>query len=444
MEAFLTYGIPIGIILLVVLGAPLYIVFASIAMYAFHLADTPLSAVIIEMVRMVDTPTLAAIPMFTFAGYMMAESKTPERLVNLARATLGWLPGGFALVCIVACSAFTALTGASGVTIIAMGGLLMPLLLQEKYDEDFSLGLVTSCGSLGLLFIPSLPVILYTIIANNTPGIEKFNIDELFLAGFFPGILLMIVLGIYSIYKGKQSHAEKVPFDFGNMLQALRGAVWELPLPIIIVVGIFGGLITASEAAAVTAFYIFVIEVFIYRDLNIFKDIPRIAKESMILVGSILIILAVALGFTSYLVQEDVPNTLLNFVRQYIDNKLTFLLVMNIFLLIVGCLMDIFSAIIIIVPLLLPIANSFGIHPLHMGIIFLANLEIGYLTPPVGINLFISSIRFKKNVLHLYRVAIPFLILLTLALIIITYWPDLSLWLPKQYPAIKTFLGSAS
>lgn len=404
------------------LGAPLFIIFGAIALYSFYSADIDTSAIMIEFYRMAAAPTLITIPLFTFAGYMMAESNTPKRLVNVAQALVGWLPGGLAIVTLIACAFFTAFTGASGVTIIALGGLLYPILVKEKYDKDFSMGLVTSCGSLGLLFPPSLPLILYGLIA-------KVSIDKLFLAGIIPGTLLIVALSIYSIFKGKKSNVSRVPFNLGNIFKSIKEAFWELPLPFIILFGIYGGIITTSEAAAVTALYIFVVEVFIYKDIHLTKDLPRIIHESMVMVGGILIILGVALGMTSYIVDADVPTRIFEWVSVYIDSKIMFLIVLNIFLLVVGCLMDIFSAIIVVVPIITPIAYKYGVDPVHLGIIFLTNLEIGYLTPPVGLNLFISSFRFKRPIFELYRVAIPYLVILTICLLIITYVPELSLFL---------------
>ncbi|MBX7148192.1 TRAP transporter large permease subunit [bacterium] len=404
------------------LGAPLFIIFGAVALLSFSQAGIDTSAIMIEFYRMAAAPTLITIPLFTFAGYMMAESSTPKRLVNLTQAIIGWMPGGLAVVTLLACAFFTAFTGASGVTIIALGGLLYPILLKEKYDDKFSMGLVTSCGSLGLLFPPSLPIILYGLVAT-------VSIDKLFLAGILPGLLLIMVLGAYSIYMGHKSGVRRVPFEFSNLGKSIKEAIWEIPLPIIILVGIYGGIITASEAASVTALYVFIVHVFIYRDLKIFTDIPRIIRESMVLVGGILIILGVALGMTGYIVDAQVPFKIFNWVSQYISSQFMFLVCLNLFLLVVGCLMDIFSATIVVVPIITPIAYKYGVDPIHLGIIFLTNLEIGYLTPPVGLNLFISSFRFKKPIFELYRIAIPFLILLIFCLMIITYVPWLSTYL---------------
>lgn len=407
-------------------GAPLFIFFGGLALFLFAIVGIDTSAVIIEMVRMASAPTLVAIPLFTFAGYLMAESKTPGRLVNLSRALFGWMPGGLAIVALIACAFFTAFTGASGVTIIALGGLLYPILLKEKYSEKFSLGLLTTSGSLGLLFPPSLPLILYCLIA-------RVNVDDLFLAGIVPGLVLIALVSIYSIYTGQTSKVGREPFSWENAKRALLDAAWIIPLPVIILGGIYGGIFTASEAAAVAVVYVLIVELFIYRDLKITTDVPRIAADSMILVGGVLIILGCALGLTNYLVDAEVPAKIIAFMRQHISSKFQFLVVLNLCLLVVGCLTDIFSAIIVVVPLILPIAKEFGVHPIHLGIIFLTNLEIGYSTPPVGLNLFIGSYRFKKPIPELCRAALPFLVILFISLVIITYVPDVSLWLVKMF-----------
>lgn len=411
------------ILLLALLGTPLFIIMALAAMVGFHLSEIPLVAVAIEVNKISSQASILTIPLFTFAGYMMAESGSPKRLLRFAEASLGWLPGGVAIVSLVICAFFTAFTGASGVTIIALGGLLYPILNNEGYSEKFSLGLITTSGSLGLLFPPSLPIILYGLVTN-------VDIEKLFMAGILPGILLIIVLSVYSIAMGS-GKSKRAEFNTKELLDAFKGCWWEVLLPIGVLYGIYSGKTTTTEAAAVTAFYIFIIEVFIYKDLKLFKDIPRVIKESMSLVGGILLILCCALGFTNWLVDEEIPMKILGFMQEYLTSKYSFLLFLNIFLLIVGSLMDIFSAIIVVVPLITPIASEFGVDPIHLAIIFLANLEIGYITPPVGINLFISSFRFKRPITELYKASFPFLILLLLALVIITYVPFLSLALVK-------------
>ncbi|MBI4125922.1 MAG: TRAP transporter large permease subunit [Deltaproteobacteria bacterium] len=414
----------IGLLLAGACGAPLFVVMGGLALIFFQSISIDPSAVIIEMYRLASAPMLVAIPLFTFAGYMLAESKSPERLVNLNRALFSWMPGGTAIVAFIACAFFTAFTGASGVTIIALGGLLYPMLLKEQYSEKFTLGLLTTSGSLGLLFPPSLPLILYALVA-------QVNVDQLFLAALLPGYLLILLLSFFSMAAGGRARVMREPFSLENVQKAVREAIWILPLPVLVLGGIYGGIFTASEAAAVAVGYVLCVELVVYRDLKFFRDVPKIATESMVLVGSILLILGCALGLTNYLVDEQVPMKILEFMRQYISSKYTFLMVLNIFLLVVGCLMDIFSATIVVVPLIVPIAKEFGVDPLHLGVIFLMNLEIGYSTPPVGLNLFIASSRFKKKIPELYRASMPFLGVLLLALVIITYVPALSLFLVK-------------
>lgn len=421
MEGPLSIIVYSSILLIALLGAPIFAVMSALALSAFYFSGVELSAVAVEIYRLASAPTILTIPLFTFAGYVLAESKAPVRLLRLSQALLGWMPGGVAIVCLFVCAFFTAFTGASGVTIIALGGLLYPILLQEGYSEKFSLGLITTCGSLGLLFPPSLPIILYGIIA-------KVDIDQLFLAGLIPGIILMLILGGYAIFQARGIPKKKHEFS----LEEIKGAIWEaryeLPLPIFVLGGIYGGIVTATEASALSAFYVLIVNTLFTKDLTFKRDVPHVITESITLVGAILLILCCALGLTNYLIDEEIPMKILETMRTFITNKYLFLLVLNIFLLIVGCLMDIFSAIIVVVPLIIPIAEQFGVNPLHLAVVFLTNLEIGYITPPVGINLFISSFRFNKPVLELYKVSVPFLLLMVLALIIITYIPWLTLF----------------
>ena len=417
---FLLFGILL--LFLALLGTPLFIIIGVIALLAFAVSGIDVSAVIVELFQLARAPTLLAIPLFTFAGYVLAESNSPRRLVELFQALFGWMPGGLAVVVLVSCAAFTAFTGASGVTIVALGGLLYPILIQQQYPERFSLGLVTTSGSLGLLFPPSLPIILYGVVAAQ-------SIDKLFIAGIIPGLLLVLLLSLYIMRKGFTFGVPRTAFSMVRVWKAVRGAIWEIPLPFLIIGGIYGGIFTATEAAALMAFYVLLVEVFIYRDLKLFVDIPRIMRESMLLVGGILIVFATALGLTNYLIDEQVPMKMLDFIEEFVDSRLLFLILLNIFLLIVGMMMDIFSAIIVVVPLIVPIAQVFGVHPIHLGIIFLTNLEIGYLTPPVGLNLFISSFRFEKPVWKVYSATLPYIGILFIALLLITYVPELSLWL---------------
>lgn len=411
-----------GIIFLAILGTPLFLIISLAAMVAFTFSQVEVSAVAQEFYRISSAPTLITIPLFTFAGYLMAESKSPQRLLKLAETGLGWLPGGVSIVALIVSAFFTAFTGASGVTIIALGGLIYPILRENGYTEKYGLGMVTASGSLGLLFPPSLPIILYGLVA-------KVDIDKLFKAGLLPGLVIMVILSFWAIYNGpKTSVQKKKSFVLKDFSQALREAWLEALLPVAVLSGIYGGLVTVTEAAAFTALYVFIIEVFIYKDLNLIKDLPNIVVDSMSLVGSILLILCCALGFTNFLVDEEVPLKIFMLMKEFLHDKYSFLLFLNIFLLIVGSLMDIFSAIVVVVPLIIPIANDFGVDPIHLAIIFLANLEIGYLTPPVGINLFIASFRFNQPITKLYRASVPFLILLIIALAIITYIPSLSLF----------------
>jgi C4-dicarboxylate transporter DctM subunit len=415
------------------LGAPLFSIIGAVALLAFHSAEIDTSAIIVEMYRLASQPALVAIPLFTFAGYLLAESKTPKRLVALSQALFGWIPGGLAVVALVSCAVFTAFTGASGVTIVALGGLLYPILIQEGYGEKFSLGLLTTSGSLGLLFPPSLPLILYSMVASNSRSLggnaPDVTIDKLFVAGILPGILLVVVLSVYSIRQGKKARVPTIPFSWNRVARALKDAAWEIPMPFLIIGGIYGGFFTATEAAAVTAFYVLVVEVFVYRDISLTGDLPRIMVESMVLVGAILVILGCAMGLTNYLIDEEVPMKLFALIQKLISSREVFLVLLNIFLLIVGMMMDIFSAIVVVVPLIIPIATAYQINPVHLGIIFLANLEIGYLTPPVGLNLFISSFRFEKPVATVVRAVLPYIGILLAALAVITYIPGFSLWL---------------
>jgi C4-dicarboxylate transporter DctM subunit len=412
----LLFGI---LILLMLLGAPIFAVISAVGLLLLFSSHIDSSAMIIEMHRMATTPILVAIPLFTFAGYVLSESGAPRRLIRLSDALLGWLPGGLSIIALVTCAIFTALTGATGITIIALGGLLFPAMLRRKYPETFSLGLLTTSGTLGLLFPPSLPLIIYAIMA-------KVRIDQLFLAGILPGILLVLLLSVFSVQKAIAKEVPRTRFKVSEIVGALKESVWELPLPLVVLGGIYSGYFAISEAAAITAIYVLLIEVAIYRDIH-WTELPAVMRKSMVLVGGILIILGAALGLTNYLIDEQVPLKMLNFFKGHIANHFVFLVMLNIFLLAVGCTMGVFSALTVVVPLITPIAHAYGIHPVHLGIIFLTNLEIGASIPPLGINLFISSIRFEKPVLRLYLASLPFIAILLIALGIITYFPWLSL-----------------
>ncbi len=428
--------IAVVILLLALYGTPLFLILGGIALIAFFMSGYGADAgplVIMPMYDIVSSqPVLLAIPLFTFAGYLMAESKTPQRLIDLARALVGWMPGGIAMVTLMTCAVFTAFTGATGVTIIALGGLLYPVLLNDKYTEKFSLGLITGAGNIGLLFPPSLPIILYALVVPKDGGMGV-SVDQLFAAGVLPGFLILLILGLYVFIYAKKENIPTHPFKWNNVITSFKNAAWEVPLPFIIVIGIYGGFFTATEAAAITAFYVFIVEVFIYKDISFTKDLPRVVNDAMVLTGGVLVILGTAMGLANFMIDAQIPMKILDMMRVFISSKLMFLLTLNIFLLIVGFLLDIFSAILVVVPLVAPIAAEFGVNPVHLGIVFLTNLGIGYLTPPVGMNLFIASFRFNKPVLTLYRAALPFLFLLLVALGIITYWPELSLVLVRFF-----------
>ncbi|MFP6796705.1 MAG: TRAP transporter large permease subunit [Pseudomonadales bacterium] len=415
----------LAVIVVALLGAPLFAVVLAAAMLGFLATDVSLSVVAIEIYRITDTPLLVALPLFTFAGYVMAEAKTSERLMALTRAVFGWMPAGLAIVGFVACALFTALTGASGVTIVALGALLLPMLKEAGYSERYSLGLVTTSGSLGLLIVPSVPLILYGIVAQQLGVGEPFTIQQLFLAGLFPVILMVSALSAWTMWR--HGDTKRTRFSPREVWTSLNEAKWEVALPLVVLGGVYSGIFAISEAAALTALYVIVIEIFVYRDVALAK-IPTIIRDAMVMVGSIILILGCALAFTNFLVDTEVPQRLFEVIQEHISSRLMFLIILNVLLLLLGALLDVFSAIVIMVPLILPVAIGYGIHPLHLGIIFLANLQIGYFTPPIGMNLFIASYRFNRPVLELYAACLPFMAILLLALLLITYIPALSLW----------------
>jgi tripartite ATP-independent transporter DctM subunit len=407
--------------LLAIFGAPIFVVIAASALLGYQKEGIDLMAIVVEILGIAGMPFLSAIPLFTFAGYLLSESNAPHRLVRLTGAVLGWLPGGLALVALAACAFFTAFTGASGVTIIALGAILYPALQKDGYPDDFNLGLVTTSGSLGLLFAPSLPLILYGVVS-------EISIDSLFRAGLLPGMLMVVMLSAYSLWINRRNRKPLSSFSLREVAAALRESKWELPLPIVVLGGIYSGYFAVSEAAAVTALYVLIVEVFILKEVKI-RDLPRVMRDSMLLVGGILIILGVSLASTNYMIDAGVPQKLLAVVSEMITSQFSFLLLLLIFLLILGCILDIFSAIVLVVPLILPIAAQYGIDPVHLGIIFLAAMQLGYLTPPVGLNLFIASYRFDQSIMKVCAATFPFLLILLLSVVIITYWPALSLTL---------------
>ncbi len=416
----------IGLVLLAMIGAPLFAVLLGAALLGFWAADIDIAIIAIEVYRIVDTPLLIALPLFTYAGYVLSESRTSTRLVDVVQSVFGALPSGLAIVGFVACAFFTALTGASGVTIVALGALLLPALMKGGFSERFSLGLVTSSGSLGLLIVPSVPLILYGVIAQQMDVGESFAIVDLFKAGILPVLLMLSLLMAFTWWHHRGGKIPKTPFRWADVRKSLWAARYELPLPFVILGGVFGGYFAVSDAAAVTAVYVTIAEVMLYRDIT-WRQLPRIMVDSMVMVGGILLILGVALAFTNFLVDAEVPQALFGFMQEHITSPLGFLLLLNVLLLLLGAILDIFSAIVIMVPLLLPVAVGYGVHPVHLGIIFLANMQIGYFTPPVGMNLFIASYRFKKSLLELYAASWPFMLVMLIALAFITYVPWLSL-----------------
>jgi tripartite ATP-independent transporter DctM subunit len=420
--------------LLALLGTPLFAMLALAALLAFTTHGISSAAVVTEMVRLAGAPVLISVPLFTFAGFLFAEAGTPRRLVRLTRAAFGWVPGGLAIVTMIACAIFTAFTGGSGVTIVALGGLMMPALLADHFSRRFTLGLLTTGGSLGILFPPSLGLIIYSYVAMQSAGQSLADplggptVDRLFLAGILPGILLIVMLSILALRQGGRGGVATTPFRWGELWGAIRGAAWEIPLPIILLGGIYGGKLTVTEAAAMTAFYALVVEVFIYRDIPL-RRLPEVGGESMTLVGGILIILAAALGLTNYLIDAEVPAKILG--GGLITNRFGFLLALNGLLLVIGSLMEGFSAMIVTVPLVVPMAIHYGVDLTHLGIIVLMNLELGFSMPPVGLNLVIASFRFRRPILEVVRASLPFIAVMVIALLLITYVPEISLLLVR-------------
>jgi len=410
-----------------VLGAPVFTILGGAALILFWSAGEPISSIPLTHHSLVTNPSLPTIPLFTLAGYFLAEGGASQRLVRVFNAIFGQVRGGPAIVTALVCAFFTSFTGASGVTILALGGLLMPVLIGAKYSEKNALGLLTGAGSLGLLFPPCLPLILYTIIASNQGA--DVSIKEMFAGGLVPGFLLVGLTAWWGIAVGPREHAKRA-FSAAEAGRAMWEAKWELLMPVVALVALFGGFATPVEAAAVTAAYAFVVETFICRDLKLWRDVPRVVTECGLLIGGVLLILGVANGLTNFIIDAEVPAKMVDWAKSSIHSQWMFLLLLNLFLLVVGCLMDIYSAIVVVVPLIVRIANEFDIHPIHLGIVFLANLELGYLTPPVGMNLFLASYRFRKPLPEVVRASLPMLFVLLVGVLLITYIPALTTWLP--------------
>ncbi len=419
--------VPIVLLLLAVLGVPLFVVIALGAIWGFYQTGVDLQVIAIEVYRLTEMPVLIAIPLFTFAGYMLSRGGAPQRLLRLSNALLGWLPGGLAVVALVSCALFTALTGASGITIIALGALLYPAMQQAGYKDNFNLGLITSSGSLGLLFAPAVPLILYAVVAQQMSLGIQVSIDDMFFAGILPGLLMLLVLILYSLFTAKKIPSlQTQAFSKQEAWQAIKESRFEIPLPFIILGGIYGGFFAISEAAAITAMYVLIVSTLLRKEVGI-AELPKVLTNSMQLVGAIMLILALSLASTNYMIDSGLPEEIFALLKTHISDSTSFLILLTLFLLVLGMMLDIFSAIMIMVPLILPIAIEFGVHPVHLGILFLANMQLGYFTPPVGMNLFIASLRFKQPVLKLYAATLPFFFLLLISVLLITFIPWLSL-----------------
>ncbi|MBW7932118.1 MAG: TRAP transporter large permease subunit [Gemmatimonadaceae bacterium] len=418
---------PLALVVLAaaLLGAPVFVAMGGIAIVMFFAESTPVAAVSAEVYRLIASPTLPAIPLLTAAGYVLAESAAAERLVRFFRALFGWMPGGIAIMVVMVCALFTTFTGGSGITIIALGGLVYPILRKDGYSEGFSLGLVTASGSLGLLFPPSLPVILYSVVASSREA--SVPADQLYLAGLLPGLLLVVLTAVYGIVVGRRVAQERSPFSWREVGASAWGAKWELMLPVVIIALFVTGTATMLETAAAALAYTVIVECFITRDIKIFSALPDVLLKSGALMGAVLILLAVAMGLTNYLVDAMIPDAILAWVQTHIKSPVLFLLALNVLLLILGSVLEIYSAIIILAPLIAPMGTAFGIDPVHLGVIFLANLEMGFLLPPVGLNLFLSSSRFGQPLTSLYRHILPFLVITGIGVLLITYLPWMSL-----------------
>jgi tripartite ATP-independent transporter DctM subunit len=421
----------VALLAAVVFGAPIFVMLGGAALILFWGEDIPIASISLTHYSMVTNPTLPTLPLFTLAGYFLAEGGASKRLIRVFQALLGQFRGGPAIVTVLACAFFSSFTGASGVTILALGGLLMPVLMGAGYSERSTLGILTGSGGLGLLFPPSLPLILFAIVASSNTTGAGVTIEKMFLAGFGPGVLLVGMAIWLGMRLGPKASVAGNVFDRGEAGRAVWAAKWELLLPIVALVALFSGIATPVEAAAVTAFYAFVIETFFYRDFKGPREIARVMAECGLLVGGVLLILGVALGFTNYLVDAQIPARAVEWVTGTVHSKYAFLLALNVCLLVVGCVMDMYSAIVVVVPIIVPLGIAYGIDPVHLGIVFLANMELGLLTPTAGINIFLSSYRFKKPVLQVSRAVIPMQCVLIVGLLLITYFPALTTFLPR-------------
>ncbi len=431
-----------GIVMVAALlcGAPMFTIIGGLALLLMSAAGQPTAAIAVKYYSLATTPAVPTLPLFAFTGYLLAESGAAQRLVDLFRAMFGNIRGGMGIATVLSCAFFTTFTGASGVTILALGGLLMPVLGAAGYRERDSLGLVTGAGSLGLLFPPCLPVILYSIVAlqtlqgldPDTLGSFDVSIEGMYRAALLPGLLLVILVSGWGIWRQPRASTPLPPWRWQPLWHALLAAKWELALPVVAVSALFGGWVSSPvQAAAITAAFALVAEGLIHRDRQLLRNLPRIAAECGLLTGGILLILGSAMGLTNFLVTAEVPESLTAWMGAHVHSPLVFLLALNVVLLIVGSLMEIYSAIVVVVPLIVPLALHYGVDPVHLGVIFLANLELGFLHPPVGINLFLSSYRFGKPIGEVVIATLPVMLILGFAVILITYWPGLTHWLPS-------------
>jgi C4-dicarboxylate transporter DctM subunit len=423
----------LGMTLAFLVGTPVFVVMAGLAMGLFFASDTPIASLPTETYRLVANPSLPAIPLLTIAGYVLASGNSSKRLVRAYKSVFGWMPGGLAVMVVFVCALFTTFTGASGVTILALGGLVYPMLVRDKYPKGFSLGLVTAAGSLGLLFPPSLPVILYSVTASAPGSAAPVGVEQMYIGGLLPGLFLVVLVSLYGIQQGVKNKSPRQPFQRTEVLRALWSAKWDLVLPVLVIAAFASGVATVVEAAAIGAAYGLLVEIFVYRDVHPFYGLPGVLVHAAALVGAVVVLLGVALGLTNYLVLTEVPTKLVDWVQIHIHSQWVFLLVLNVMLLVLGSVLEIYSAIVVLVPLVAPLGVAFNVHPVHLGVIFLSNLELGFLCPPMGLNLFLSATRFQKPLPLLYRQALPFLLIMSVGVLIITYVPSATLGLLRLF-----------
>ncbi|MDR1596558.1 MAG: TRAP transporter large permease subunit [Treponema sp.] len=414
------------LILAALAGTPLFVVMGGLALLLIQSSWGEIDVIPNQVYIALTQDSIIPIPLFTLVGFFLSESKAGDRLVQTFRSLFSWMPGGMIIAAVVICAFFTSFTGASGVTILALGGILFSVLSEHiKYPEKFSIGLLTSSGSIGLLFPPSLPIIL-------VGATTMTNIMHLFLGGIIPGIILVITLIFFGIIISVKF---KIPVESFHLREALRGlkkSAFEIILPFLLIFGFFSGILSLVEVAAVALIYIFIVEVLIHRDIKLSGLIPLFRKAVPIM-GGVLSIIALSMALSYYIVDSQAPDKLTQWMQAAIESKYVFLLVLNLALLVVGCLMDIFSAILIVLPLISPLGQAYGIDPVHLGIIFITNLEVGFLTPPVGLNLFLATYRFKKPFLEICRYVFPFLLIQLVVVILVTYVPWFSTYLTRFF-----------